>query len=108
MGNYNSGKNDMEKAEFLSYITVDFSIITNKQHVFKCWNKTELMQSHDYIYEYPPQLTFIDPMEPDAKQKYRGMFESQTSGNKTRSGEIGLNIRTLASPKVGKTRCPKE
>ena len=29
------------------------------------------------------------------------MFETQKSGNKTRSGEIGLNIRTLASPKVG-------
>ena len=35
-----------------------------------------------------------------AKQKYREMFESQ-SRNKTSSGEIGLNIRTLASPKVG-------
>ena len=34
------------------------------------------------------------------KQKYRGMFETQKSGNKTRSGEIGLNIRTHASPKV--------
>ena len=30
------------------------------------------------------------------KQKYRGMFETQKSGNKTSSGEIGLNIRTLA------------
>ena len=35
------------------------------------------------------------------KQKYRGMFETQKSGNKTSSGEIGLNIRTLESPKVG-------
>ena len=35
------------------------------------------------------------------KQKYRGMFETRKSGNKTSSGEIGLNIRTLASPKVG-------
>ena len=35
------------------------------------------------------------------KQKYRGMFETKTSGNKTSSGEFGLNIRTLASPKVG-------
>ena len=34
------------------------------------------------------------------KQKYRGMFETRKSGNKTSSGEIGLNIRTLASPKV--------
>ena len=36
-----------------------------------------------------------------AKQKYRGMFETQKSGNKTSSGEIGLDIRTHASPKVG-------
>ena len=35
------------------------------------------------------------------KQKYRGMFETQKSINKTSSGDIGLNIRTLASPKVG-------
>ena len=37
----------------------------------------------------------------EAKQKYRGMFENQKSGNKTSSGEIGLDIRTYASPKVG-------
>ena len=36
-----------------------------------------------------------------AKQKYPGMFESQKSGNKLSSGEIGLDIRTHASPKVG-------
>ena len=29
------------------------------------------------------------------------MFETQKSGNKTSSGDIGLNIRTFASPKVG-------
>ena len=29
------------------------------------------------------------------------MFETQKSINRTSSGEIGLNIRTLASPKVG-------
>ena len=29
------------------------------------------------------------------------MFETQKSGNKTSSGGIGLNIRTIASPKVG-------
>ena len=36
-----------------------------------------------------------------AKQKYRGMFETQKSGNKTNSRETGLNIRTHASPKAG-------
>ena len=30
------------------------------------------------------------------------MFETQKSGNKTSLGEIGLNIRTLASLKLGK------
>ena len=36
-----------------------------------------------------------------AKQNYRGMFETQKSGNKTSSGESGLNIRTIASLNVG-------
>ena len=36
-----------------------------------------------------------------AKEKYRGMFEIQKSGDKTSSGEIGLDIRIHASPKVG-------
>ena len=36
-----------------------------------------------------------------AKEKYRGVFEIQKSGDKTSSGEIGLDIRTQASPKVG-------
>ena len=39
-----------------------------------------------------------------AKEKYRGMFETQKSGNKTGSGEIGLDIRTHASPKLGQSR----
>ena len=29
------------------------------------------------------------------------MFETQKSGNKTSSGDIGLNIRMYPSPKVG-------
>ena len=36
-----------------------------------------------------------------AKEKYRGVFKIQKSGDKTSSGEIGLDIRTHASPKVG-------
>ena len=36
-----------------------------------------------------------------AKEKYRGVFEIQKSGDKTSLGEIGLDIRTHASPKVG-------
>ena len=37
----------------------------------------------------------------EAKEKYRGMFETQKSGNKTSSGEIGLDIKTHISPKAG-------
>ena len=33
------------------------------------------------------------------------MFETQKFGNKTSSGEIGLDIRTHASPKWDRTRC---
>ena len=36
-----------------------------------------------------------------AKQKYLGMCKTQKSGIKTSSEEIGLNMRTHASPKVG-------
>ena len=37
----------------------------------------------------------------EAKEKYRGMFEIQKSVDKPSSGEIGLDITTHASPKVG-------
>ena len=36
-----------------------------------------------------------------AKEKYRGVFEFQKSGDKTSSGDIGFDIRIHASPKVG-------
>ena len=42
------------------------------------------------------------------KQKYRGMFETQKSGNKTSSGEIGLDIENMQVPKSDRTRCPEE
>ena len=35
---------------------------------------------------------------------YRRMFENQKSGNKTRLGEIGLNIRINAIPNVGQDK----
>ena len=34
------------------------------------------------------------------------MFETQKSRNKTSSGDIGLNIRTLASPKASSVDMP--
>ena len=40
-----------------------------------------------------------------AKENYRGVFEIQKSGDKTSLGEIGLDIRTHASPKVGQDVC---
>ena len=45
-------------------------------------------------------------MRIEAKEKYmyRGMFETKKSGNKTSSGEIGLDIRTHASPNVGRNQ----
>ena len=39
-----------------------------------------------------------------AREKYRRMFETQKTGNKTISGDIGLNIRTRACPKLSKHR----
>ena len=43
----------------------------------------------------------LNGAEFQAKEKYRGMFEIQKSGDKTISGKIVLDIRTHASPKVG-------
>ena len=42
------------------------------------------------------------------KQKYQGMFKIQKSGNKRSSGEIGLNFRIFASPKLGQDQVPEE
>ena len=46
-------------------------------------------------------VKIISIPDAEAKEKYRGVFETQRSGDKTSSGEIGLDIRTHASPKVG-------
>ena len=43
-----------------------------------------------------------------AKEKYRGMFEIQKSGDKTSLGEIGLDITIHASPKVGQDQVLEE
>ena len=48
------------------------------------------------------------PVAFNVKYKYRGIFETQKSGNKTSLGEIGLNIRTYASPKVGQDQVSGE
>ena len=53
------------------------------------------------IVVYLKDLLFLYKDNSQAKRKYRGMFETQKSENKTRSGEICLDIRTHASPKSG-------
>ena len=67
------------------------------------------------VYIYMAALTvfgnvkiFIQERQVKVKQKYRGVFETQRSGDKTSSRGIGLNIRKHASSKLYKTRCPKE
>ena len=58
-----------------------------------------IVTSTSYKNDISSIISFL--VDPKQKQKYRGMFETQKSGNKTSSGEIGLNIRALASPIVG-------
>ena len=62
--------------------------------------KTDLEYYYNYLDKLEKELC-KDIFHLEAKQKCRGMFETQKSGNKTSSGEIGLDIRTHASPKVG-------
>ena len=66
------------------------------------------MVSHVFVGLKNGNVSFLDCIdmtkitrEDKAKEKYRGVFEIQRSGDKTSSGEIGLDIRTHASPKVG-------
>ena len=90
--------------------------------LFLTW---DLLRDHDHwscsgIGNYDPRITsqvkskksatsvLIRCITKEAKEKYRGMFETQKSGNKISSGEIGLDIRTHVSPKVDRTRCPEE
>ena len=47
-------------------------------------------------------VIFRMSMEPlKAKEKYRGVFEIQKSGDKTSSGEIGLDIRKTCKSQSG-------
>ena len=75
------------------------------------WLDTLAMNSRDManVYAYKQHRTWYWKYQSQntprqrhkAKEKYRGVFEIQKSGDKTSSGEIGLYIRTHASPKVG-------
>ena len=67
----------------------------NKHKIFPIRNSSRCRMNNQQSHNYNV-LCIIH----QAKQKYRGIFEIQKSGNKTSSGEIGLNIRTLASPEV--------
>ena len=57
--------------------------------------------SKRHIYQRSTISNFYHVSFCEAKEKYRGVFEIQRSGDKTSSGKIGLDIRTHASPKVG-------
>ena len=75
-------------------------------HVLQCKRsirrlKHTINTRHASILSDPDVVTELSRLHEKQKQKYRGMFVTQKSGNKTRSGDIGLNIKTLASPKVG-------
>ena len=48
----------------------------------------------EYVTEGISHPVFYGDLVYKAKEKYRGVFEIQKSGDKTSSGEIGLDIRT--------------
>ena len=56
---------------------------------------------HRFNFQSKPLVRYALFILLQAKEKYRGVFEIQRSGDKTSSGKIGLDIRTHASPKVG-------
>ena len=75
-----------------------------------CWHATPVADAlrkpisgemSDSVKMSSPVIMSQTGMVSKAKEKYRGVFEIQRSGDKTSSGEIGLDIRTHASPKVG-------
>ena len=63
------------------------------------WNLNMFSLPRKWYWKYI--VSGITASRKKAKEKYRGVFEIQRSGDKTSSGEIGLDIRTRASPKVG-------
>ena len=66
------------------------------QYFYVFWGKIP------YFIKKSHNRRFDSPIYPKgAKEKYRWVFEIQKSGDKTSSGEIGLDIRTHASPIVG-------
>ena len=67
------------------------------------WAKM-FLNKNNFISQNYRSITETTVMGSEAKEKYRGVFEFQKSGDKTSSGEIGLDIRTHASPKVGQDR----
>ena len=58
------------------------------------------MESNQYVPEWNTHFLYAHNIQ--VKLKYRGLLGTQKSENKTCSGEIGLNVITHASPKVGK------
>ena len=92
--------------EIKTLFSGDANIFNSGEKVVGLWNTSVLFPSCRYYTtkygEFPRSTSKYEiVLCLRAKEKYRGMFEIQKSGDKTSSGEIGLDIRTHASPKVG-------
>ena len=77
-------------------------------HVLVTLCMNNIFKPQNLYYIFVPEYTRRDKkswnlsnINNNAKEKYRGVFEIQRSGDKTSSAEIGLDIKTHASPKVG-------
>ena len=83
----------------------DFNCTSSSQDRYTQSNNIHVDRSSRFLQELIEYLYVCDVWREingnKAKEKYRGVFEIQKSGDKTSSGEIGLDIRTHASPKVG-------
>ena len=73
-------------------------IKTFKIHFYKHYAMNKISW---YIFASALSIVFGHKCIVEAKQKYRGVFETQKSENKTSTGDIGLDIRTHASPEMG-------
>ena len=68
---------------------------SQEKRITKVCRNSKSRKNYIFRKDWPQQEEQVQ-----AKEKYRGVFEIQRSGDKTSSGEIGLDIRTHASPKV--------
>ena len=105
--NRTSTQNNLEKSRLVCVLCLFFTFIHSNEEnnqsshwvrddgIGKSCRGLQILDT--WVWFPSPSLNVVF----DAKQKYRGMFETQKSGNKTSSGKIGPEIRTHASPEVG-------